>query len=85
MLQIRPVSEVQDNFSDIEKCVQNGDSVLLTKNGISSMVVMSAESYLRLVGPEECLMDITDSFAESSDVRLTHDEVFEGLRKKING
>lgn len=85
MLQIRPVSEVQDNFSDIEKCVQNGDSVLLTKNGISSMVVMSAESYLRLVGPGECLMDITDSIAESSDVRLTHDEVFEGLRKKING
>ena len=85
MLQIRPISDLQDNISDIENCVKSGDSVLLTRNGSGSMVVMSTESYSHLVGSEEHIMDVADALAKSSDERLTHDQVFEGLRKKING
>lgn len=85
MLQIRPVSDLRNKFSDIEKCVQGGEPVYLTKNGYGSMVVMSLETYSRLVEPEEHIMDVADVLAESSDVRLNHDQVFGGLRRKING
>lgn len=85
MLQIRPVSDLRNKFTDIEKCVQGGEPVYLTKNGYGSMVVMSIETYSRLVEPEEYIMDVADKLAESSDVRLTHDQVFSGLRRKING
>ncbi len=84
MVQIRPVSDLRNKFTDIEKCVQGGDPVYLTKNGYGTMVVMSIEAYSRLAEPEEHIMDVADAAAESTDVRLTHDQVFGGLRRKIN-
>ena len=84
MVQIRPVSDLRNKFTDIEKCVQGGDPVFLTKNGYGTMVVMSIEAYSRLVEPEEHIMDVADAAAESNDARLTHDQVFGGLRRKIN-
>lgn len=48
MMQIRPVSDLRNNFSDIEKTVQNGAPVYLTKNGYGTMVVMSLEQYSAL-------------------------------------
>ncbi len=84
MMQIRPVSDLRNKFTDIEKCVQGGDPVYLTKNGYGTMVVMSIEAYSRLSEPEEHIMDAADAAAESTDVRLTHDQVFGGLRRKIN-
>ena len=44
MIQIRPVSDLRNKFTDIEKCVQNGDPVYLTKNGYGTMVVLSIET-----------------------------------------
>jgi prevent-host-death family protein len=84
MVQIRPVSDLRNKFTDIEKCVQGGDPVYLTKNGYGTMVVMSIEAYSRLAEPEEHIMDVADAAAESNDARLTHDQVFGGLRRKIN-
>ena len=84
MMPIRPVSDLRNKFTDIEKCVQGGDPVYLTKNGYGTMVVMSIEAYSRLSEPEEHIMDAADAAAESTDVRLTHDQVFGGLRRKIN-
>ena len=84
MVQIRPVSDLRNKFTDIEKCVQGGDPVYLTKNGYGTMVVMSIEAYSRLSEPEEHIMDVADEAAEATDVRLTHDKVFGGLRRKIN-
>lgn len=84
MVQIRPVSDLRNKFTDIEKCVQGGDPVYLTKNGYGTMVVMSIEAYSRLSEPEEHIMDVADEAAEATDVRLTHDQVFGGLQRKIN-
>ena len=84
MVQIRPVSDLRNKFTDIEKCVQGGDPVYLTKNGYGTMVVLSLDSYSRLTEPEEYAMDIADTAAESTDVRLTHEQVFSSLRRKIN-
>ena len=84
MIQIRPVSDLRNKFSDIEKEVQSGEPLFLTKNGYGSMVVLSMEAYSRLSEPEEFIMDIADAAAESTDKRLSHDDLFGSIRSKIN-
>lgn len=84
MIQIRPVSDLRNKFTDIEKEVQKGEPIFLTKNGYGSMVVLSMEAYSKLSAPEEYIMDVADAAAESSSERLTHDEVFGSLRGKVN-
>ena len=48
MIQIRPVSDLRNKFTEIESVVKEGAPVYLTKNGYGSMVVMSLETYSRL-------------------------------------
>lgn len=46
MPQIRPVSDLRNNFADISKVVhETSEPVFLTKNGYGNMVVMSMETY----------------------------------------
>lgn len=84
MLQIRPVSDLRNKFPDIEKIVNSGEPVYLTKNGYGTMVVLSLEEYSRLTDHTEHALDKADKLAEESAVRMSHEEVFEGLRRKIN-
>ena len=84
MMHIRPVSDLRNKFTDIEKVVQSGDPVYLTKNGYGAMVVLSLDAYSRMTEPEEYIMDVADASAASTDLRLTHDEVFGSIREKIN-
>ena len=85
MIQIRPVSDLRNKFTDIEKCVQSGEPVYLTKNGYGSMVVLSIETFSRLVESDDHIMDVADALADASKERLTHEEVFGSLRRKVNG
>ena len=39
MINIRPVSDLRNNFTEIESIVKQGDTVYLTKNGYGTMVV----------------------------------------------
>jgi len=84
MMQIRPVSDLRNKFADIEKIVQSGEPVYLTKNGYGAMVVLSLDAYSRMTEPEEYIMDVADAAAASTDVRLTHDDVFGSIRGKLN-
>lgn len=84
MLQIRPVSDLRNKFPDIEKIVNAGEPVYLTKNGYGAMVVLSLEAYSRLTDGVESALDRADKAAERSDVRISHEEVFENLRRKLN-
>ena len=85
MLQIRPVSDLRNKFTDIEKIVHQGEPVFLTKNGYGSMVVMSMEAYSELSEATELALDAADAQAQNTKERLTHAEVFGRLREKING
>ncbi len=84
MVQIRPVSDLRNKFTDIENIVKKGDPVYLTKNGYGSMVVMSIEAYSKLTEPEEYIMDVADEAAASTDQRISHEDVFNSLRRKIH-
>ena len=81
MIQIKPVSELRNNFPSIEKVVKSGTPVYLTKNGYGSMVVLSLEKYAELTNDLELKLDEADREAALSDVRLSHDEVFSKYRK----
>ena len=85
MIAIRPVSDLRNKFTDIEKTVIGGEPVFLTKNGYGSMVVMSIETYSRMTENVERALDEADEYAEFNTSRMNHEEVFGGLRSRING
>lgn len=84
MIQIRPVSDLRNKFTEIETIVNEGSPVYLTKNGYGSMVVLSLKEYTRLTDGIEAALDEADHMAEVSEKRMTHEEVFQSLRRKIN-
>lgn len=83
-MQIRPVSDLRNKFTDIEKTVNNGEPVYLTKNGYGTMVVLSLNAYTQLVERVERALDEADRMAEETSMRYSHEEVFNKLRKRIN-
>ena len=88
MIQIRPVSDMRNKFSEIESIVREGSPVYLTKNGYGSMVVLSIDEYSRLVDEQtyiEKILDEADREAEESDIRLTLEEVQANVRRAIHG
>lgn len=78
MLQIRPVSDLRNKFTDIEKIVNTGVPVYLTKNGYGAMVVLSLEEYSKLTDGVEAALDKADMLAAENDARMSHEEVFGG-------
>ena len=84
MLQIRPVSDLRNKFPDIEKIVNGGEPVYLTKNGHGAMVVLSLDAYSKLTDGVEAALDEADRFAAEDNRRMSHDEVFGNLRRRIN-
>ncbi len=83
-MQIRPVSDLRNKFTDIEKTVNNGEPVYLTKNGYGTMVVLSLNAYTQVVERVERALDEADRMAEETSMRYSHEEVFDKLRKRIN-
>ena len=84
MIQIRPVSDLRNKFPDIEMAVREGEPVYLTKNGYGAMVVLSLEAYSKLTSGVESALDEADRYAIENERRLTHDEVFSNLRRRID-
>lgn len=85
MIQIKPVSDLRNKFTEIERIVNTGEPVFLTKNGYGAMVVLSLEEYSKLTDSAESSMDKADFAAESTSRRYTHNEVFGELRRRVNG
>lgn len=86
MPDIRPVSDLRNNFADIAKTVkESGQPVFLTKNGYGEMVVMSMAAYEQRQFESEVYFKLKEAQleAQATDKRLTHEEVFDKLRKKI--
>lgn len=84
MIQIRPVSDLRNKFPDIERLVNEGEPVYLTKNGYGAMVVLSLDMYSQLTDGVEAALDEADRAAAEDNRRMTHEEVFGSLRRKIN-
>ena len=91
MINIRPVSDLRNKYPEIEEMVLKEDeAVYLTKNGYGSMVVLSLERYSKLIGDMEYseyiekALDEADEQAEDPKTKyLTHEEVFDNIRRKL--
>ena len=85
VIQIRPVSDLRNKFPEIEALVKEGQPVYLTKNGYGAMVVLSLEKYSSLTDDIEMKLDEADRMAESTEERLSHEDVFQRIRSGIHG
>ena len=83
MITIRPVSDLRNNFKEIEKMVQSGTPIYLTKNGYGTMVVMSLEQYTALTEDIEAKLDEADDYAKEHSERFTAEEVFSRVKQRI--
>mgnify|MGYP001623007212 CR=1 FL=1 len=84
MINIRPVSDLRNKFTEIEETVKKGEPVYLTKNGYGSMVVLSLEQYAALTDDVELALDEADKAADMDDTRYTEDEVFGRIRRRLH-
>lgn len=86
MPQIRPISDLRNNFAEISRIVhENREPVFLTKNGHGDLVVMSIEQYENMQYDNEIYAKLKEAELESkqTDVRYSHSEVFGEIRQRI--
>lgn len=82
-MNIRPVSDLRNNYTDVERQVISEGPVFLTKNGYGSMVVMSLEQFEYINGGIEQALDAADCQAATTSLRYTHEEVFGSIREGL--
>lgn len=86
MPQIRPVSDLRNNFAEISRIVhETSEPVFLTKNGYGDMVVMSFEAYEKLQFESEVYFKLKEAElqARQTNQRFSHKEVFDSLRQAL--
>lgn len=86
MPQIRPVSDLRNNFAEISRTVhETREPIILTKNGYGDMVVMSYDSYEKVQYEAEVALKLREAEVEAATTkeRFTHAEVMTGLRARL--
>ena len=84
-MEIRPISDLRNKFTEIEDVVKEGQPVYLTKNGYGSMVVLSLEEYSRLTEDIEVKLDEADKMASLTKKRISHQELIDNVREGLKG
>lgn len=82
MNQIRPISDLRNNFAEISKIVHSlNEPVFLTKNGYGDMVVMSVEQFAALDNERRISTALIQAQAQvDSDVEMLD---FKAVSKKL--
>ena len=86
MSQIRPVSDLRNNFAEISRAVhETREPIILTKNGYGDMVVLSYEEYQKVQYEMMVARELraAELEAETTTERFTHEEVMRDIRAKI--
>ena len=86
MPQIRPISDLRNNFTEISRIVHEaGEPVFLTKNGYGDMVVMSIEQFEAFRQERRIDVALQEAQREALEnpTRYDFDEVSSNLRKKL--
>lgn len=88
MVSTRPISDLRNHFPEVNKDVNSkNESVIFTVNGKASMVTMSFSKFSKMAHLDyiERALDDADSYAESHEENLLHEDVFSKIREKMNG
>ena len=85
MTNIRPISDLRNKFSEIEaEVLKKNEPVILTKNGYGTMVLLSIGQYDSIMDGLELKAFEADILAEADPTRLSHEEVFDTIRKNVD-
>lgn len=85
MNNIRPVSDLRNNFAEISKTVhETKQPVFLTKNGFGDMVVLSMEAYENLQFESEVYFKLKEAEkeAEINSTRYSAKDVLKALKNQ---
>ena len=74
MINIRPVSDLRNKFSELEETVMES---------YGTMVLLSIDQYSALTDDTERKLDEADEAAAKSDKRYSKEEVFSRVRSRI--
>lgn len=88
MLSIRPISDLRNRFSEVEKEINANDKpIIFTTNGKASMVTMSFDKYSKMAHLDyvERALDEADAYANANAEDLTHEDVFSRIKTKLHG
>lgn len=86
MSQIRPVSDLRNNFADISHTVhETGEPVILTRNGYGDMVVLSYDEYQKIQYEMGVMRELRAAELESETTgeRYAHEDVMRDLRARV--
>ena len=81
MINIRPVPNLRNKFSEIEEEITTTNSPIILTNSEYETMSIGRSSYL--TDSVERRLDIADKYAEESKVRRSTDEVFNRIRGRI--
>ena len=85
MNNIRPVSDLRNNFAEISKTVhETKQPVFLTKNGFGDMVVLSMEAYENLQFESDVYFKLKEAEkeAEINSTRYSAKDVLKALKNQ---
>lgn len=87
MPSIRPSSDLRNKYNEVsEFCHQHQEPVYITKNGSGDLVVLSVDTYERLVGKFELCAMLEKSLGEVERCEgRPMDEVFDDLERRLTG
>lgn len=88
MPNIRPISDLRNNFNQIsEICHKEGEPVFITKNGQGDLVVMSHSLFEKQQALIELYqkLAVAESQSKADANRISHNDLMNKLRGKING
>lgn len=85
---IRPVSDLRNNFNQIEElCHKYAEPVFITRNGVGDLVVMSMAYYER----QQALLDLYRKLGEAEaeaargEKTVSHQEMIREMRSRLDG
>jgi len=87
-MQIRPVSDLRNNFSDISRIIhEDAEPIYFTKNGYGDIVVMSVMAFEKMKLDNEIYLKLKEAEIEAKTTtkRYTTEEVFSELYEIIDG
>ena len=88
MPSIRPITDLRNNSNEISEFVKKTrEPVFITKNGIGDMVVMSMDSYEKLLGKIELYSMLLEAEAEITQGNQgdNFNDFVSKLRDKVHG
>lgn len=84
MPQIRPIDELRDTSKISEICHSQSEPVFITKNGYGDLVIMSIETYERLLALTDVYKKLGEAEKQIADgvPLLEGEQVFKHLKEK---